>query len=59
MRVLRVVTIKAFDIEVMEHMDRGTGVEIATTSCLPHFTHLEDGTRPCWAWLSYWVEIGA
>ena len=59
MRVLWVATVEAVDIEIMAQMERGTRVETTMTGCVPCITNFEDDTKPCWAWIPYWMDIGA
>ena len=50
---------EAADIEVMTHMETSTRVEIAMNDRVSCITDLEDGTRPCWAWIPYCMDMVA
>ena len=57
--VLWVVMTENTNTKIMAYMEKGTGVETTMTYHVPHVIDLEDGTKPCWAWIPYWMDMGA
>ena len=43
----------------MADMERGTRPETIMASPLFGLTDLMDGTRPCWTWISDWMDMSA
>ena len=57
MGVLWATTIEATSTTTMVGMEGGIGPRFSLVGFVLGLTHMEDHTRPCWAWISNQMDV--